>query len=153
MITWKDTVPLLAPMIIVGGLVALALWAPKAPELAYAPVEHTGSDIVVESQPSGTLAVIASSHVKAGGFITVHESMSGAPAEIIGYSSLLPPGEHTDVLVRLNRDMLPGYRYIVLMMEDDGDGIYEPGIDRPVMSEGVVIKRDFVTQGGEESVE
>lgn len=149
-ISWKDALPLVIPFVIVGGLVLLLTKAPAAPELAYIPVEYTGSQVITEGQPAGAQAIISSVTAKTASFITVHESLSGAPAQIIGNSALLPVGEYTNIAIPLTQDTLPGYRYIVLMMADDGDGVYEPGIDLPVMSEGQVIKRDFVTTPEEE---
>lgn len=149
-ISWKDALPLVIPFVIVGGLVLLLTKAPAAPELTYVPKEYTGSEVMVQGQPSGAQAIISTVSAKTASFITVHESLSGAPAQIIGQSALLPVGDYSNVAIRLTQETLPGYRYIVLLMADDGDGVYEPGIDVPVMSEGQVIKRDFVTTPEEE---
>lgn len=144
-ITFKDALPVLLPVLIIGGLAYGALFAPKAPELGYAPVEFTGSDIVVLAQPNDTQAVMSKVVAKTPSFVTVHESMSGAPAEIIGTSAILPVGEYQNIAVPLNRETLPGYRYIVLLMADtNANGVFDAGVDLPIMSEGAVIKRDFI---------
>lgn len=144
-ITAKDLIPVFIPVLVIGGLLALVLFSPKAPEIAYAPVEHTGSALSAPSQPWGDVARIAGVETKVNSFITVHESISGAPAQIIGTSSLLPPDTYDSIVIPLTQQTLPGYRYIVLMMEDDGNGIYEPGVDVPIKSNDVIVRAEFVT--------
>ena len=140
----KDILPALVPLCIVGLLLYFMVLASKASELAYAPVEYTGSELVVRGQPSGNQVFVGPIVTKTTSFVTVHESLSGAPAQIIGVSAPLPPGEYDSIRIPLEHETLPGYRYIILLMADNGNGVFDAGVDEPVMSDGVVLKRDFV---------
>ncbi len=141
---FSQLAPFLIPLVIVGGIAYMVTKSPKASELAYAPVEYTGSDVATGPQSSGTSVVIESAEIKTPSFISVHESITLAPAQSIGHSGLLPAGSYTDIPVTLSQSMLPGYRYIVLLMADDGDGVFELGVDLPIMNNGTVVRRDII---------
>ena len=142
---FSQIAPLLIPLIIVGGLAYLVTRAPQASELAYAPVEYTGSDVIAGPQSSGAYVQIQSAEIKTPSFISIHESITQAPAQSIGYSGLLPAGSYADIPVTLSQTMLPGYRYIVLLMADtNSNGQFDIGVDLPIMSDGAVVRQDVI---------
>jgi hypothetical protein len=117
----------------------------SAPELAYRPVDVGGGAIIVENQFDMN-KVILDAEIAVSGFISIHESMSGAPAANIGVSRLLEPGDYEGLEIALRQPMIPGYRYIALLIVDNGNGVFELGIDLPVMVEGAVVRPDFIAE-------
>ena len=129
---------------IVGGILASVglffQFAPKAPVVVYAPVEVTGSSLTLGENAPGQV-VNVSAEVKRPGFVTVHQAIGEAPGPIIGTSELLEVGGHAALVIHTDEPLQPPAEYFVLLFVDDGDGVYEPGVDLPVMSNGQVIKQ------------
>ncbi len=124
------------------GLGAFFIFAPKAPEIAYQPVDVSGGSITVVDQNDVTAVTLDAELVEAG-WITIHESMGDAPAAIIGTSGYLPAGTYDDLVITLDQDMLPGYKYITLLHVDDGDKRYVTDEDLPARVNGAVVRPDF----------
>lgn len=133
-----------AGLVIVGGvIIALGLFfafAKDASRITYKPVEITGSSILA-LPPKSPEKVLVGTEVKQNGFVTVHMSHGGAPGPIVGVSHLLTPGSYPNLEIVLDEPINDIDSYIVLLMVDDGDGVYEAGIDLPVMSEGTIVKQ------------
>lgn len=135
--------------VILGGLalffVALFLLAPKASQqpLTYVPVDREGTTLVVDDASADLAHVDATVTVTKPSFVTIHTDMGGAPGAPLGSSALIQPGENQ--VVSAAATLEPEVRYYVLIMEDDGDGVYEAGIDVPVRSGGQTVKGEFVT--------
>lgn len=131
-------------VVIVGAvLVSIAVFlglAPKAPVFVYAPIEVTGSS-VFEVMRIGEVSVQVSAAIKQAGFVTLHQAIGDAPGPIIGQSLLLQPGDYTSLVLEATQPLTPDNDYYVLVFADDGDGVYEAGVDLPVMSDGQVIKQ------------
>ncbi len=146
---------MILPLLILGGIIALGIYlafAPQAPDLDYKPVDIGGGSIEVSDQESLEVVILNATLVKPG-FITIHESMSGAPAKIIGISPLLSEGSHENVAITLTQDMLPGYSYITLLHVDNGDQKYVTEDDLPVMVNGVVVRPDFIAMPSERAID
>jgi hypothetical protein len=137
-------VVILAAMILgVGLFFALA---PKAPEVVYAPVELTGSDLTVLTlSRENQKEVKVKATLMKPGFVTIHESVGPAPGPVLGHSGLLEPGVYEDMVIALPEALETDMNYFALLFVDDGDGIYEPGVDLPVKSNGETVKRLFTT--------
>lgn len=123
------------------GIGIFFAYAPKAPRDGYVPVEVTGSSVSVVATPEEGRAVQVSAEIKKPGFVTIHEAIGDAPGPIIGHSPLLTVGSHSNLTIETTEPLFPPYEYFVLLFVDDGDSVYEAGIDLPVMSEGQVIKQ------------
>ncbi|MFH1632132.1 MAG: hypothetical protein ABIA47_03925 [bacterium] len=139
----KDILTIISILVVILALGAYFVFAPKAPELDYRPVDVGGGSITVEDQYDMDRVVLDAT-LAAPGFITIHESMSGAPATIIGTSQYLDIGTYDDLTIMLVDEMLPGYSYITLLHADDGDGIFVIDDDLPVEVDGEVVRPDFV---------
>jgi hypothetical protein len=130
-------------VIIVGliiGIAAFFVFASQAPVRIYAPVEIPGSTLSV-SQPTNESAVMIAATLKQAGFVTVHQAIGEAPGPLIGQSDLLPPGTYTDITLNMLGALSADNDFYFLVFVDDGNGVYDPGIDLPVMSDGQVIKQ------------
>ncbi len=117
--------------------------AQPAEEIAYKPVDVGGGSITVENQPD-TSRVVLDATLAAPGWITVHESLSGAPATVVGTSRFLPVGEYVDLEILPTEELVAGARYITLLHVDNGDERFEILEDLPVMTDGQVVRPDFV---------
>lgn len=145
-----DIVGLVLVVSMLGGLAALFAFAPDAPEVSFAPVESPGSALVlIEAQEPG---VVVDAVLGEPGFITLHELVSTAPGPLVGVSDFLDAGVHQTLPLSVSGGLQTTYDYVMLMIVDDGDKVYEPGIDRPVMVDGQVIRVpvSLVSEGGEE---
>lgn len=136
-----DWVGIITIVVLLCGIAAFIALAPRAEVQVYAPVEVTGSSLVVSEQQTGENTVKVSAELKRAGFIAVHQAMGEAPGPIVGQSPLLSVGNYADLVVATTEMLRPTEDYFVLLFVDDGDGVYELGVDLPVMSEGKVIKQ------------
>jgi hypothetical protein len=88
---------------------------------------------VAEQAPLRTISV-ALVRLEKPGFVVVHEDVAGAIGGILGVSGVLPAGETKNLesilLSRLTRD---GERLYVMLHLDDGDGLFDPVKDKPVL--------------------
>ena len=88
---------------------------------------------VAEQPPLQTISV-ALVRLQKPGFVVVHEDVAGAIGGILGASGVLPSGETKNLesipLSRLTRE---GERLYVMLHLDDGDGVFDPVKDKPVL--------------------
>jgi len=136
-----DLVGLIIVVTILVSIAAFLVFAPKAPKVTYTPVEITGSSVVLSDTQAVGRSVLVSVEVKQRGFVTIHQAIGDAPGPVIGQSPLLDPGSYAELSVEATEILQPPGQYFILLFVDDGDGVYEAGVDLPVMSEGQVIKQ------------
>ncbi len=74
------------------------------------------------------------------GFITLHQRVGDAPGPLLASSTLLSEGIHSAFVLEVSGGLSDLESYLLLMVADDGDGVYEPGVDLPVMVDGQVIR-------------
>lgn len=146
----KDYLRILGVVVVLGALLAYMRFANEAPRLEYKPVELEFASITVEDQPEFDVVVL-DAELSAPGWITIHFSMSGAPAEVVGTSDYLEAGTYDDLAIQLSQDMLPGWTYIALLHIDNGDQSFDINEDLPVSVNGEVVRPDFLA-GTEEDV-
>lgn len=127
---------------ILAGLGLYFAFAPEATRFVYKPVEITGSSLLA-LPPRSPETALAGVEIKQKGFVTVHLSHGGAPGSVVGVSRLLEPGSYPNLEIPMREPMNDVDSYIMLLMVDDGDGVYEAGIDLPVKSNDVVVKQDI----------
>ncbi len=121
-----------------GGLAALFAFAPERSEVAFQPIEVEGSALVLIE--AGEPGVVIDAVLGKPGFITLHDTIGDAPSTILASSVLLEEGIHSALTLSVPGGLDPEGSYVMLMVADDGDGAYEPGVDRPVMVNGEVIR-------------
>ncbi len=124
------------------GLGAFFLFAQNAPQLTYGPVEIAGSTIAAVASGDGEVEVIAT--LIRPGFVTVHQSIGGAPGPIIGSSGYIEPGFDVAMTLILTELMEPGATYIALVHVDNGDERFVVSEDKPVTSGGASVRADFI---------
>lgn len=130
-------------LIVVGYFIFLA---EKVDEFAYRPIDIGGGSIMVDNQDDLNKVILSVELVEPG-FVAIHESMSGAPARLMGSSEYLEAGFYEDLEIILNTPMLPGFRYIsILMFDQNKNQIFDLGVDLPVEVDGQVVRPDFVAQ-------
>ncbi len=116
------------------------------------PVDVGGGSIVIEDQYD-VEKVTLDAELVAPGHITIHRTMSEAPAEIVGVSRLLDVGVHEGVIIGMNVPLDVGYRYVAILHVDDGDEVFEPLEDMPVEVNGEVVRPDFVVLDNSDSAD
>lgn len=129
--------------IIVILLGAFFFFSKEASDLAYYQVPLESGSIVVGELPEDGRSVPLTVAIPKNGFVTIHESLSGAPAEIIGTSSLITAGEVVTT-VPLTTTMIPGTSYLALLHVDNGDGVFVVNDDLPVKVQEEVVMEKFV---------
>lgn len=139
----SEWTPVLVAVVVVVLLGSYFLFSQPANELTYKPVELEGGSIAVEDQ-NVTDTVTLDAELSEPGWITIHFSMSGAPAEVVGTSQYLDAGIYNDLVITLDEDMTPGWRYIALLHVDNGDGVFTIDQDLPVSVGGEVVRSSFV---------
>jgi len=137
---WNSVIITIIVIVLLG---VYFLLSKPAPELTYKPVELSGGLIMVEDQDAID-EVTLDAELTEPGWITIHFSMSGAPAEIVGTSRYLEAGVYDDLIVDLDEEMQPGWRYIALLHVDDGDRQFDIQKDLPVSVNGEVVRPSFV---------
>lgn len=139
----RDVATTMTVIAVLGVLGVLVFLAPEASEervAVYAPVDIPGT-VMTASAPA-LYRVDAWTTLHQPGFVTIHKSMGGAPGELIGQSPYL---DTTTVIssIALNPLLTPGGDYIALLFVDDGDGVFELGVDLPVTNDGQPVRADF----------
>jgi hypothetical protein len=148
----NDVLSVLGVIAILAVLGAYFMFSEVAPEIDYKPVELSGGSISVVDQDSTDVVTLDAELVEPG-WITIHFSMSGAPAEVVGTSRYLEAGIYEAMTISLSEDMLPGWRYIALLHVDNGDGIFDIEKDLPVSVNGEVVRPSFVSFPDEATAE
>jgi hypothetical protein len=129
-------------MVALLGLGSFFLFAKSGPELSYGPVEVTGSALAAVA--SGENAVDVTATLIEPGFVTIHQSIGGAPGPIIGSSKYMDVGVDVSTVIALTEAMDAGIPYIALLHVDNGDERFVVSEDKPVTSGGVSVRADFV---------
>lgn len=127
---------------VLAGLGAFFLFAQNGPELSYLPVELPGSALEVVPEGDGEVGVTVT--LVQPGFVTIHQSIGGAPGPIIGVSGVLAPGQDVSATIGLTEALLTNLSYVGLLHVDNGDGKFVVKDDLPVTSEGKSVRADFV---------
>lgn len=129
---------LLIVILLIGGFF---LFAKETPQLAYGPVEITGSVIV--AKPTSNMNVDVSGAFIKDSFITIHQAMGEAPGEIIGISQLIKAGSTETFSIPLTKPMVYAGPYLALLHVDNSDGTFVVKDDMPVTSGGKTVRSDF----------
>jgi len=140
----KNIISVIGIIIMLAVLGFILFKSPRTDvQTGFAPVEIKGSSILVNDQDQIN-EVKMNATLKKPGFITIHRTMSDAPAEIIGTSQYLKPDEYSGLVIPVDADMLPGFRYVALLHVDNGDKRYTILDDYPVKSDDVIVKDYFI---------
>ncbi len=132
-------------VLLLGALLVCAAFfflAKQTPQRLYAPVEIAGSALAATPIDETQVNIIVTS--TRSGFITMHESLGGAPGPIIGISSLFDAGDMIERVMTLSTPMTTGLPYIALLHVDDGDGHFVVANDMPVTNNGTSVRANIV---------
>lgn len=138
-----DFIAPLFVMLAIAGLGYLFFLAPPAKDTTFAPVELPGSTLATVPGISSATAYVFEATLVEDGFITIHQSIGGAPGPIIAASALLLPGTYENIPVALATALVPGSDYVALLHVDNGDGAYIVNDDLPVKANGATVRADF----------
>lgn len=144
-----DIFGLVSLVVMLGAMAALFAFAPERSEVAFTPIEVEGGALVLIE--AGEPGVVVDAVLGKPGFITLHDTIGDAPSTILVASDLLDEGIHSAITLAVPGGLDPLLNYVMLMVADDGDGVYEPGVDRPVMVNGEVIRVPVELSASQES--
>ncbi|WP_435347143.1 DUF7282 domain-containing protein [Haloarchaeobius sp. HRN-SO-5] len=118
-------------------LLAFVLASTAALGAFVTPVAAHGNHVSVDPQVSddGTV-VVESLYSLSGGFLVVHQDQAGQPGRPVG-NVTLPQGLHTGFPVQIDAQHWQDHQgnrtyWVVLHRDTDGDGEFDPRVDRPV---------------------
>ncbi len=124
--------------IVLGGLALLFVFSPERKAFVFQPLEVPWSALVLADVSDQ--AVVLDAVLGKAGFITLHQRVGDAPGPLLASSTLLSEGIHSAFVLEVSGGLSDLESYLLLMVADDGDGVYEPGVDLPVMVDGQVIR-------------
>jgi hypothetical protein len=82
--------------------------------------------------------------IEGAGFLSIHRAMGDAPGEILKQVAVFD-GEGQVMTVPVEGLEGP---VILLLFSDDGDGVFERGVDLPVQREGVSVRAEAILKNG-----
>lgn len=104
----------------------------------------------VADQSPGDTVTIESVTLNVEGWVTVHEIANGHVSNALG-AARRDAGSHTDVSVPLLRDTASSSEYVIVLYEDNGNGMFDIRGDLPVLNHaGEPVMEAFETTDGEE---
>lgn len=134
----------LGSIVVIIALVAMFFFlVPKSPKPGYGLVELPGSTLTVAPNMSWATMQMFNMTLVQDGFITIHESLGGAPGPVVASRYVDGIGLHEGVGVSLETPLLHGVNYIALLHVDNGDHVYVPEDDLPVSVNGIPVRADF----------
>jgi hypothetical protein len=104
-------------------------------------VEATSEKIDVTNQKAGGSVYVAAVALSKPAWVAVREEINGEPGRILGVQ-LFDVGEHAGE-VELLRATLPGARYHVYLLRDNGDLKFDLKDDAPITKDGLLILKPF----------
>lgn len=141
-------------------LILLSVQTPRRDEkLSIAPEKETAGTalvtgknaLVIKEQKIGDMVMVSSVNLSRKGFVVVHEKDNDQLGKIIGSSALLEIGESNNVEVALTEELQGGKNYVATLHFDNGDRLFRPGTDLPVMLDDInagPIKTEFRVAAG-----
>jgi hypothetical protein len=80
-------------------------------------------------------------------FLVVYQSVNGEPGSLVGKSGLISPDEGAENL-NVTFGSIPGQSYIVMLRDDDGDGMLDESKDNPATdADGKSVTATFSVPG------
>lgn len=123
----------------------------KTHSSASVPAAGGNNSVTIGNQIAGKSVTISSVSLEKKGFVVIHEKDGDLLGKILGSSALLEVGESSNVSIALSEALKSGKTYLAVLVVDNGDRRYLPGIDHPVMSNegnGGPFKVEFSTGTG-----
>lgn len=102
-------------------------------------------EIVVMAQVPGRIVMVESASLSTPGFVVIHKDDEGEFGEVIGVSSVLPSGPNYQMSIPLRTPTNNNGSYYAVLYFDNGNGVFEPGLDLPTLtnSDGLPIHQYF----------
>lgn len=92
----------------------------------------SNNSIMVNDQAAGGIVMIAKVSLAQDGWVAIHEQADGKPGRILG-AQRFDMGVYSGGQVELLRDTMAGNTYYAMIHIDDGDKIFDPHVDLPVI--------------------
>ncbi len=89
--------------------------------------------VYVQEQKPGTTLTVNTVFLRQPGFVVIHKDNKRTPGVVLGVSSYLPAGEHTNISIKLTSSTQDGQTVYAMLHEDNGDKKFSEA-DAPVQS-------------------
>ncbi len=111
------------------------------------PIMQTGvsPELVIQSpQPAGERLAAKIVTLPVHGFVAVYESANGKPGQLVGASNvyLFPKTENSIIAAKI----VKGKTYIAELIRDDGNSLFDPKKDQPLLVNGKPVTAIFKVQ-------
>lgn len=95
------------------------------------PTDTRRNDVIVESQPAGSIVNVKEVTLDDRLWVVVYEEREGMRGNILG-AKRLPEGTHQNTYVSLLRNTEAGNRYHIVIHSDNGDDVFDFTQDTPL---------------------
>lgn len=99
--------------------------------------------IAVSDQPAGNDVRVSLVVLAQDGFVVIHESLEGKPGKIIGSSSVLSKGTHSNIEVALDETYAEGTEMFAMLHTDNDDGGFDAAVDPAVKENDNIVMMKF----------
>lgn len=107
-----------------------------------------GDSITVLDQAAGNAVRVENIEFENAGWVAVHEDRNGGLGNILG-AAWFPRGTSSGT-VELLRDTLPGQAYYAVLYTDNGNKVFETGVDAQIVTaSGNPVMSTFITLGAQ----
>lgn len=107
-------------------------------------IPNTPNTVVITETETGNFVTVASTRLAQDGYIVAYQVDSNGESEVVGHSDLLQAGTHTNVQLQLDTVLAEQQAVVVVLHEDDGDGVFEyPDSDQYLLNPGMIIVSDI----------
>lgn len=118
-------------VIIISFVLLMRATTPTARKAKAAFFSSSPNAVIVTESSAGKLIDVAKVKLAASGYVTIHEGKTGLPGALLGYSKLLPEGDHMDVVVGLSKAVSDEDVLYAKLYLDNGDGKLDLKTDKP----------------------
>lgn len=140
-------------MIPLGIFALVFVWARfgfQLPTFGAAPLTATfgksANKIIFSAQQPGDTVVTGYVSLEHPSFVVIQEDIAGSPGKIIGVSKIVGTGSFYGVEVPLSRGVLPHELLYATLFADDGNGVFAPPGDLPLIDRitGISVSTSFI---------
>ena len=104
--------------------------------------------IYVAEQKPGRNVIVEFALLDTPGFVVIRENQNSHPGPVLGVSPRLAAGENQAVVIPLSRAVKNQEELTAQLYRDNGNGIFYPATDLPVLENGEPMMMGFVIDEG-----
>lgn len=118
-------------VIIISFFLLMRATTPTARKAKAAFLSSSPNAVIVTESLAGKLIDVAKVKLESSGYVAIHDGKAALPGALLGYSKLLPEGDHMDVVVGLSKAVSDKDALYAKLYLDNGDGKLDLKTDMP----------------------